>query len=147
MHLNTKKAIGKLVVAALFFACGGFSMNYSRTATTMGPASLSWPCVVGTVVKAEFHSRSRNSSDAPSLRESNLNKEFGVISSFCDETNKRQCEVKASLRQPSEEPILTLAYKIKHYGSSDSAFVDFDTEGISGLERMIQRLKEQNIWK
>ena len=72
-------------------------------------------------------------------------KEFGVISNFSDEKNKRECIVQAFLRKPDDQYILTLAYKNKHYGSSDSAFVDFDADGISGLERMIKRLKDHSI--
>jgi hypothetical protein len=76
------------------------------------------------------------------LRMSGVIYEFGVISNFCDEKNKRQCEVKAALRKPDDQYVLTLTYKNKHYGSSESAFVDLDENGISGLERMIQKLRD-----
>jgi hypothetical protein len=50
--------------------------------------------------------------------------------------------VKAALRKPDDQYVLTLTYKNKHYGSSESAFVDLDENGISGLERMIQKLRD-----
>jgi hypothetical protein len=72
MHLNTKKAIGKFVVATIFLAVGGFVFNYYVTAKTMGAASRSWPYARGTVVKSVIRSR----SDTFSERSSTLGIEY-----------------------------------------------------------------------
>ena len=78
-----------------------------------------------------------------SMQMPNVVKEFGVISNFVDEKNKRACKVKALLRKPKGQTVLTLEFSTRHYGERHSAWIDFDDEGIDRLEQVIERLQER----
>ncbi len=69
-------------------------------------------------------------------------KEFGVISDFKHKTY--QCEVQAFLRKLDDKTVFTLRHKNKHPGNTNIQYLDFDAEGIKGLEETIQKLKEQD---
>jgi len=68
--------------------------------------------------------------------------DFGVINSFFDECHHRKSKVKALLRMPKGQTILTLDYTTRHHNTRCEDWLEFDEEGIKQLTQVIKTLHE-----
>jgi len=66
--------------------------------------------------------------------------DFGVINNFVDENHKRKCKVKALLRTPNGQTVLTLEYSTSHHNTGFSSWIEFDDKGIENLGQVIEKL-------